>query len=131
MTQSTINLTAATLEEMSLFLAERLEGLRRSHNQRIPEHIAHPGHCECQPSCYSGFDRDWTPADPHIETLLEVMCQAGYQYTTTHRPGQRPHGYYWLFGRQNASDHQGFDAISPLLAAYRAAIKAVLAAEDE
>jgi len=131
MTQSTINLATATLEEMSLFLAERLEGLRRSHNQRIPEHVAHPKHCECQPSCYTGFDRDWTPAEPHIETLLEAMCQAGYQYTTTFHPGQRPPGYYWLFGRQDASDHPGFDAISPLLAAYRAAVRAVLAAEDE
>jgi len=68
LTQSTINLATATLEEMSLLLADRLEGLRRSHNQRIPEHVAHPKRCVCQLSGYTGFDRDWTPAEPHIET---------------------------------------------------------------
>ena len=130
MTQSTINLATATLDDMSLFLAERLEGMRRSHNQRIPEHVAHPKYCACQPPCYSSFDRDWTAAEPHIETLLEAMCQAGYQYTTTLPPGQRPPGYYWLFGRPDTSEHPGFDTISPLLAAYRSAVRAVLAAED-
>ena len=129
-TQSTINQDTATLDEMGLFLAERLDGLRRLHNQRIPEHIAHSKYCTCQPPCYNGFDHDWMPAEPHLETLLEAMCQAGYSYMTALHPEQKPRGYYWRFGRQDASDHAGFDPISPLLAAYRAAVRAVLAAEE-
>ncbi len=130
MTQTTINLDTASLDTMGSFLAERLVGLRRQLNQRIPEHVACPQKCACQPSCYKDFDRDWTPAEPHIETLLEAMCQAGYGYMTTLPSEQDRPGYYWRFGRPEASEvYSGFDAISPLLAAYRAAVRAVLAAE--
>ena len=87
--------------------------------------------CQCQPACYQGIDRDWTPAQPHLETLLEAMCLAGYQFGTKQHPAERPRGYHCLFGRPNTLDYPGFDAISPLLAAYRAAVGAVLAAEPD
>ena len=64
MSHSAIDLNRATLDEMNTFLAERLEGLRRCYNQRLPAHVADPGQCECRPACYQGFDRDWTPAEP-------------------------------------------------------------------
>ena len=129
MSHSAIDLDRATLDEMNIFLAERLEGLRRCYNQRLPAHVADPMQCECQPACYQGFDRDWTPAQPHLETLLEAMCVAGYQVGTKQHPAERPRGYHCLFGRPDTLDYPGFDAISPLLAAYRAAVGAVLAAE--
>ena len=128
MSHSAIDLNRATVDEMNLFLAERLEGLRRCHNQRLPAHLADPGQCQCQPACYQGFDRDWTPAQPHLETLLEAMCSAGYRFGTKQHPAERPRGYHCLFGRPDTLDYPGFDAISPLLAAYRAAVGAVLAA---
>lgn len=130
MTQPTINLDTASLDTMGSFLAERLVGLRRQFNQRIPEHVVYPQECACRPSCYKDFDQDWTPAEPHIETLLEAMCQAGYRYMTTPPPEQNRPGYFWQFERPEASEvYSGFDAISPLLAAYRAAVRAVLAAK--
>ena len=129
MNHSVIDLNRATLDEMNIFLAERLEGLRRGHNQRLPAHVADPGQCECLPACYLDFDRDWTPAQPHLETLLEAMCGAGYLFGTKQHSAERPRGYHCLFGRPDNLDHLGFDAISPLLAAYRAAVSAVLAAE--
>ena len=131
MTQSTINLDTATLDEMGFFLAMRLEGLRRLHNQRIPGHISDSSHCTCQPPCYIGFDHEWMPAEPHLETLLEAMRQAGYCYMTALPPEKKPPGHYWRFERQGTSGQTGFDAISPLLAAYRAAVRAILAAEEE
>jgi hypothetical protein len=128
MTQPIIDLDTANLDTMGSFLAERLIGLRRQINQRIPEHLGRPQDCACQPSCCKGFDRDWTPAEPHIETLLEAMCQAGYRYLTPPPSEQRRSGYYWHFGRPGTTDvYSGFDAISPLLAAYRAGVKAILA----
>jgi len=129
MSNSAIDLDRATLDEMNSFLAERLEGLRRCHNQRLPAHVADPGQCECRPACYRGFDRDWTPAEPHLETLLEAMCGAGYRFGTRQPAAERPRGYRCLFGRPDKTDYLGFDAISPLLAAYRAAASAVLASE--
>lgn len=131
MTQPLINLDTASLDTMGSFLAERLVGLRRQFNQRIPGHVGRPEECACQPSCYKNFDRDWTPAEPHIETLLEAMCQAGYGYMITLPPGQDRQGYYWRFERPETSEiYSGFDALSPLLAAYRAGVSAMLAAEN-
>ncbi len=129
MGRSAIDLNRATLDEMNIFLAERLDGLRRCHNQRLPAHVADPGQCECRPACYQAFDRDWTPAEPHLETLLEAMCEAGYRFETKQHSAERPRGYLWFFGQQNALEYRGFDSISPLLAAYRAAVSAVLAVE--
>ena len=126
MSRSAIDLNRATLDEMNVFLAERLEGLRRCHNQPLPAHVADPGQCECRPACYLGFDRDWTPAEPHLETLLEAMCEAGYRFGAEQRSAERPRGYLWLFGQQGSLEYRGFDAISPLLAAYRAAASAML-----
>ena len=126
---SLIDLNRATLDEMNIFLAEHLDGLRRCHNQRLPAHVADPGQCECQPACYQGFDRDWTPAEPHLETLLEAMCMAGYWFHAKQDLVERARGYLWLFGRPGAPKYRGFDTISPLLAAYRAAASAVLRVE--
>jgi len=131
MTKPMIDLDTASLDTMGSFLADRLVGLRRQLNQRIPEHLARTQECQCQPSCCKGFDRDWTPAEPHIETLLEAMCQAGYGYLTPLPSEQRRPGYYWQFGRPEAAEvYSGFDAISPLLAAYRAGVRAMLATEN-
>ena len=130
MSHSAIDLDRATLDEMNVFLAERLEGLRRCHNQRLPAHVADPGQCECLPACYQSFDRDWSPAQPHLETLLEAMCGAGYRFGTKQDPAERPRGYHCLFGWPDTCDYLGFDAISPLVAAYRAAVSAVLSAEE-
>ena len=129
MSHSVIDLNRATLDEMNLFLAERLEGLRRCHNQRLPAHVADPGQCECRPACYQRFDRDWTPAEPHLETLLEAMCGAGYQFEAKQDSLERPRGHIWFFGQHGILEYRGFDAISPLLAAYRAAVSAVSAVE--
>ena len=119
------------LDDMNIFLAERLEGLRRCHNQRLPAHVADPGLCQCQPACYQGFDQDWMPAQPHLETLLEAMCEAGYRFGTRQDSAERLRGYHCLFGRPDTVYYRGFDAISPLLAVYRAAVSAVLAADGE
>ena len=131
-----INPDSATLDEMNLFLAERLEGLRREHNQRIPEHVAGLADCSCEPSCGTEFGRDWQAAEPHIETLVEAMCQAGNWYMTAVPPKPRQPGYYWHFATWDAlysteNKEVGFDAISPLLAAYRAAVRTVLKAGVE
>lgn len=127
---------SATLDEMNLFLAERLEGLRRQYNQRIPEHVAGLADCSCEIPCGAGFGRDWQAAEPHIETLAEAMCQAGNWHMTAVPPQSRQSGYYWRFTTWDApysaeNEEVGFDAISPLLAAYRAAIRTVLKAGVE
>ena len=93
MSSSLIDLNRATLDEMNIFLAEHLEGLRRCYNQRHPAHVADPGKCKCLPACYQGFDRDWTPTlcllrpKNGIEDILFTPCggqfRKGYPANTT------------------------------------------------